>query len=123
MLGYLRGTKTETGLTVRAALHDGIYKTGESVSDADMAALNLNPTTSAQPGITPALRARPSLPPKLPTAGVGNLLFDGPFIVDGLVRQRPEIVVDARAAAESHSRCVSSTPCICSVGSADHAVP
>jgi hypothetical protein len=41
MLGYLQGTKTETGLTVRAALHDGIYKTGESVSDADMAALNL----------------------------------------------------------------------------------
>lgn len=41
MLGYLRGTKTETGLTVRAALHDGTYKTGESVSDADMAALNL----------------------------------------------------------------------------------
>jgi hypothetical protein len=41
MLGYLQGTRTETGLIVRAALHDGIYKTGESVSDADMAALNL----------------------------------------------------------------------------------
>lgn len=41
MLGYLRGTTTETGLTVRAALHDGSYTTGESVSDADMAALNL----------------------------------------------------------------------------------
>jgi hypothetical protein len=41
MLGYLQGTKTETGLTVRAALHDAIYKTGESVSDADMASLNL----------------------------------------------------------------------------------
>ena len=41
MLGYLQGTTTETGLTVRAALHDGIYQTGESVSDADMAALNL----------------------------------------------------------------------------------
>jgi hypothetical protein len=41
MLGYLSGTKTETGLAVRAALHDGIYKTGESVSDADMAALDL----------------------------------------------------------------------------------
>ena len=39
MLRYLNGT--ETGLTVRAALHDGIYQTGESVSDADMAALNL----------------------------------------------------------------------------------
>jgi hypothetical protein len=41
MLGYLGGTTTETGLTVRAALHDAIYKTGESASDADMAALNL----------------------------------------------------------------------------------
>ncbi len=41
MLGYLSGTKTDTGLTVRAALHAGIYKTGESVSDAGMAALNL----------------------------------------------------------------------------------
>jgi hypothetical protein len=41
LLGYLRGTTTETGLTVRAALHDGIYQTGERVSDVDMAALNL----------------------------------------------------------------------------------
>ena len=41
MLGYLRGTKTETGLTVRAALHTSVYKTGESVSDAEMATLTL----------------------------------------------------------------------------------
>jgi len=41
MLGYLRGTKTDTGLTVRADLHDGVYKTGESVSNADMDTLNL----------------------------------------------------------------------------------
>jgi hypothetical protein len=41
MLRYLQGTTTETGLTVRAALHDGTYQTGERVSDADMAALNL----------------------------------------------------------------------------------
>jgi hypothetical protein len=41
MLGYLQGTTTATGLTVRAALHDGAYRTGERVSDADMAALNL----------------------------------------------------------------------------------
>jgi hypothetical protein len=41
LLGYLRGTTTETGLTVRAALHDGTYQTGERVSDAEMAALNL----------------------------------------------------------------------------------
>lgn len=41
MLGYLRGTTTDTGLTVRAALHAGVYQTGERVSDAEMAALNL----------------------------------------------------------------------------------
>ena len=41
MLGYLQGTSTTTGLTVRAALHDGVYQTGESVSDAVMATLNL----------------------------------------------------------------------------------
>jgi hypothetical protein len=41
MLGFLQGTTTKTGLTVRAALHDGTYQTGESVSDAEMATLNL----------------------------------------------------------------------------------
>jgi hypothetical protein len=41
MLGYLRGTTTATGLTVRAALHTDIYQTGERVSDAEMATLNL----------------------------------------------------------------------------------
>jgi hypothetical protein len=41
MLGYLRGTTTETGLTVRAALQAGTYPTGERVSDAEMATLNL----------------------------------------------------------------------------------
>jgi hypothetical protein len=41
MLGYLQGTTTTTGLTVRAALHDGAYQTGESVPDAVMATLNL----------------------------------------------------------------------------------
>lgn len=41
MLGYLEGTTTQTGLTVRAALHNGSYQTGESVPDAEMAALNL----------------------------------------------------------------------------------
>jgi hypothetical protein len=41
VLGYLQGTTTETGLTVRAALHDGAYQTGERVSDAEMATLNL----------------------------------------------------------------------------------
>ena len=41
MLGYLRDTTTQTGLTVRAALHDGRYQTGERVPDAEMATLNL----------------------------------------------------------------------------------
>jgi hypothetical protein len=41
MLGYLRGTTTETGLTVRAALHTGTYQTGERVSDTEIATLNL----------------------------------------------------------------------------------
>jgi hypothetical protein len=43
MLGYLRGTTTATGLTVRAALHAGLYQTGERVSDAELATLNLTP--------------------------------------------------------------------------------
>ncbi len=41
MLHYLRGTTTQTGRTVRAALHHGTYQTGERVSDADMSILNL----------------------------------------------------------------------------------
>jgi hypothetical protein len=41
MLGSLRGTTSATGLTVRAALHDGRYATGERVSDAEWATLNL----------------------------------------------------------------------------------
>jgi hypothetical protein len=41
LLGHLRGTTTQTGLTVRAALDAGVYHTGEHASDAEMAALNL----------------------------------------------------------------------------------
>jgi hypothetical protein len=41
LLGWLRGTTTATGLTVRAALHDATYQTGERVSDAERATLNL----------------------------------------------------------------------------------
>ncbi|MCA1702474.1 MAG: ISAzo13 family transposase [Actinobacteria bacterium] len=41
LLGYLRGTTTETGLTVSAALHAGVYHTGERVSNAELATLNL----------------------------------------------------------------------------------
>jgi hypothetical protein len=42
MLGCLRGTTTETGLSVRAALHPDRYATGERVSDAELATLNLD---------------------------------------------------------------------------------
>jgi hypothetical protein len=42
MLGYLEGTTTQTGLTVRAVRDDGVYPTGERVSKAEMAALRLD---------------------------------------------------------------------------------
>lgn len=41
VLNYLQGTTTTTGLTVRAFLHDQVYRTGQQVSDAEMDALNL----------------------------------------------------------------------------------
>ena len=41
MLAYLRGTTTTTGLEVEAACHEGVYATGQGVSDAEMATLNL----------------------------------------------------------------------------------
>jgi hypothetical protein len=41
LLSSLRGTTTATGLTVRAALDDGSYQTGERGSDAELATLNL----------------------------------------------------------------------------------
>jgi hypothetical protein len=41
MLGYLRGTTTTTGLQVDAFRLDGVYATGQSVSDAEMQTLNL----------------------------------------------------------------------------------
>lgn len=43
LVGYLHGTTTKTGLTVRAALHTDIYQTGERVSNAEMATLTLEP--------------------------------------------------------------------------------
>jgi hypothetical protein len=74
MLGYLRGTKTETGLTVRAALHDGIYKTGESVSDADMTALNLT-RHDVCPTWNYTLRPRAAPTPGSDTDGAGRELI------------------------------------------------
>jgi hypothetical protein len=41
LLSYIRGTHTRTGLTVRAHRDDQPYPTGETVSDAAMAALRL----------------------------------------------------------------------------------
>ena len=41
MLGYLRATTTCTGLTVKAVLLDRVYKTGQTATDAQMAALSL----------------------------------------------------------------------------------
>jgi Rhodopirellula transposase DDE domain len=41
MLGYIRGTTTSTGLTVRATLDEGVYKKGLKVSRADMKLLSV----------------------------------------------------------------------------------
>jgi Rhodopirellula transposase DDE domain len=41
LLGYIRGTTTTTGLTVAAFQQAGAYATGQTVSDAEMEALNL----------------------------------------------------------------------------------
>jgi hypothetical protein len=43
MLGYIRDTKTQTGLTVEAYLVTEIYETGVKVPDEEMAALNIEP--------------------------------------------------------------------------------
>jgi hypothetical protein len=41
MLSYLRGTTTQTGLTVRASLLEGQYAKGQKVSDQQMQQLNI----------------------------------------------------------------------------------
>ena len=43
IVNLIEGTKTKTGLKVRAALDQGIYSKGIKVSKAQMAALNLHP--------------------------------------------------------------------------------
>jgi hypothetical protein len=43
MLGYIRGTTTRTGLTVKAVLDEGTYPKGQKVSWKDVDALNLTP--------------------------------------------------------------------------------
>ena len=41
MLNYMRGTTTQTGLTVRATLLDGTFEKGQKVSDDQMQQLNI----------------------------------------------------------------------------------
>jgi len=41
MLAYIQGTRTSTGMEVSAFRQDGVYKTGQSVSDAEMKTLNI----------------------------------------------------------------------------------
>lgn len=41
LLGYIRGTTTQTGLKVKACLLDRVYQKGIKISDQEMAALNL----------------------------------------------------------------------------------
>jgi hypothetical protein len=41
MVGYIRGTTTSSGLRVEAFRQEGIYVTGQTVSDTEMEALNL----------------------------------------------------------------------------------
>ncbi len=43
MLAFIRGTKTETGLSVEACLLEGPYKKGERVSEREMAQLTVQP--------------------------------------------------------------------------------
>ena len=73
LLGYLQGTTTETGLTVRAALHHRAYQTGESVSDAAMATLNLT-RHAVCPTWNYTLRPRSPLPPDATPDSVGREL-------------------------------------------------
>ncbi len=43
LLAFMRGTTTATGLDVRAERLDGVYATGQKVSDEEMSTLNLTP--------------------------------------------------------------------------------
>ncbi len=65
---YLRGTRTTTGLEVRAQRLDGVYPTGQHVADAEMETLNLtahatcpawNYTLQPRPGAEHAVATPP----------------------------------------------------------------
>jgi hypothetical protein len=69
MLAHIQGTRTSTGLEVSAFLQDGVYKTGQKVSDAEMKALNLerhavcpnwNYTLRPRPPVGLAVASQPS---------------------------------------------------------------
>jgi hypothetical protein len=66
LVGYLRGTTTTTGLQVRAELDERRYPKGQSVSDAAMAALNLEPHAVC-PRWNYTLRPRPPTAADPPT--------------------------------------------------------
>ena len=62
LLAYIRGTRTTTGLEVQAMRLDGAFPTGRSVSDADMAAVQLSKHALCPKWnytITPRSRAAP----------------------------------------------------------------
>ena len=61
MLAYIRGTTTTTGLTVKAFLLEGVYETGQRVSDAEMKRLNLERHTVC-PDWNYTFRPRPNVP-------------------------------------------------------------
>ena len=46
MLGYIRGTTTQTGLTVKAYLQDGVYEKGQGVTKDEMEKLNITTHTT-----------------------------------------------------------------------------
>jgi hypothetical protein len=62
LLGYLRGTTTETGLMVRAELHEAVYQTGERVPEDEMARLCLE-RHAVCPNWNYTLRPRPTATP------------------------------------------------------------
>lgn len=61
MLAYIRGTTTKKGLTVKAFLQEGVYKTGQKVSKKEMAALAIEHHTVC-PEWNYTISPRPSAP-------------------------------------------------------------
>ncbi len=73
MLGYIRGTATSTGLQVRTYLDAELYPTGERVSDAEMAGLNLE-RHAICPTWNYTIRPRPGASGTLTSTGSGREL-------------------------------------------------